>query len=222
VFLGNTRRIAERHTGTLTQPGGTTLEQKKTSHAWTYDYPAPGQAQPHAPRRIGERSYQHDPSGNQLGWTHDANGTRRELQWDDLHRLQLLSDNGHTHSYAYDHAGKRVIKRGPQGETVYVNPWFTLRNQQIGTKHVWAGSTRLVSKLMKQDKPGANPNGKTPLEKDLYHFHPDHLGSSNHITDSQGQLYQHLQYTSASTPACLRMARSVPSGMSPGWLGMVV
>jgi hypothetical protein len=23
-------------------------------------------------------------------------------------------------------------------------------------------------------------------------------------------------------PACLRMARSVPSGMSPGWLGMVV
>ena len=27
---------------------------------------------------------------------------------------------------------------------------------------------------------------------------------------------------SASTPACLRMARSVPSGMSPGWFGMVV
>ena len=23
-------------------------------------------------------------------------------------------------------------------------------------------------------------------------------------------------------PACLRIARSVPSGMSPGWLGMVV
>ena len=28
--------------------------------------------------------------------------------------------------------------------------------------------------------------------------------------------------TSGSMPACLRMARSVPSGMSPGWLGMVV
>ena len=27
---------------------------------------------------------------------------------------------------------------------------------------------------------------------------------------------------SAPTPACLRMARNVPSGMSPGWLGMVV
>ena len=28
--------------------------------------------------------------------------------------------------------------------------------------------------------------------------------------------------TSGSMPACLRMARSVPSGISPGWLGMVV
>jgi hypothetical protein len=27
---------------------------------------------------------------------------------------------------------------------------------------------------------------------------------------------------STSIPACLRMARSVPSGMSPGWFGIVV
>ncbi len=47
---------------------------------------------------------------------------------------------------------------------------------------------------MKQDKPGANPQGKTPVEKDLYYFHPDHLGSSNLITDSQGQAYEHLEY----------------------------
>ena len=52
----------------------------------------------------------------------------------------------------------------------------------------------MVSKLMKQDKPGANPNGNTPVEKDLYFFHPDHLGSSNYITDSQGQLFEHLEY----------------------------
>ncbi len=28
--------------------------------------------------------------------------------------------------------------------------------------------------------------------------------------------------TSGSMPACFKMARSVPSGISPGWLGMVV
>ena len=31
-----------------------------------------------------------------------------------------------------------------------------------------------------------------------------------------------LKNTSASRPACLEMARNVPSGMSPGWFGMVV
>ena len=77
---------------------------------------------------------------------------------------------------------------------MYVNQYFTMRNREIGTKHVFAGTTRVVSKLMKQDKPGANPKGKTPLEKDLYFFHPDHLGSSNYITDTQGKLYEHLEY----------------------------
>ena len=87
-----------------------------------------------------------------------------------------------------------MIKRGPQGETVYVNQYFTIRNKEIGTKHVFLGNTRMVSKLMKQDKPGANPQGRTPVEKDLYFFHPDHLGSSHYITDTQGQLFEHLEY----------------------------
>ncbi len=34
--------------------------------------------------------------------------------------------------------------------------------------------------------------------------------------------YASFKNSSGSMPACLRMARSVPSGMSPGWLGMVV
>jgi len=75
----------------------------------------------------------------------------------DENRLQSLFDNGHEKAYVYDDAGQRVIKRGPQGETVYVNQWFTMRNGQAGTKHVFAGTERIVSKLMKQDGPGANP-----------------------------------------------------------------
>jgi RHS repeat-associated protein len=47
---------------------------------------------------------------------------------------------------------------------------------------------------MRQDTPGANPNGKTPFEKDLYFYHPDHLGSSNFVTDLNGKLYEHLEY----------------------------
>jgi RHS repeat-associated protein len=32
------------------------------------------------------------------------------------------------------------------------------------------------------------------VEKDLYFFHADHLGSSHYITDTQGQLFEHLEY----------------------------
>jgi len=42
--------------------------------------------------------------------------------------------------------------------------------------------------------PNANPQGNTPFEKDLYFYHPDHLGSSSYITDLNGKLYEHLEY----------------------------
>ena len=122
-------------------------------------------------------------------------------------RIQSLFDNGHEKTYKYDAlqgwsnaAGDRTSgaadqgKRGPQGETVYVNQFFTSRPGANGTKHIYAGSTRIASKLMRQDVPNSNPNGKTPFEKDLYFYHPDHLGTSNYITDLNAKLYEHLEY----------------------------
>ena len=63
----------------------------------------------------------------------DRNGTRRTIVWDEDNRIQSIADNGHTETYKYDDAGRRVIKRGPQGETVYVNPYFTVRNRSVAT-----------------------------------------------------------------------------------------
>jgi len=71
---------------------------------------------------------------------------------------------------------------------------YTQRPGATGSKHVYAGMSRIVSKLVKQDTPGANPQGNTPFEKDLFFYHPDHLGSSNYITDTNGKLYEHLEY----------------------------
>jgi len=115
--------------------------------------------------------------------------------WDEENRIQSIFDNGHEMTYKYNDAGERVIKRGPQGETAYVNQYFTIRNREVGTKHVIVGMTRLVSKMMKQDKPGGNPKGQNPYEKDLYFYHPDHLGSSNYVSDADGELYEHLEYS---------------------------
>ncbi len=186
----------------LIQPSTTPVIQKKETYDWRYAYQG---AQPHAPThiydatagtdgKVGGRTFGFDGNGNQQGWTDDLNGTRRNIVWDDENRIQSIFDNGHEKTYKYNDAGERVIKQGPQGETVYVNPYFSIRNREVGTKHIMAGSTRMVSKMMKQDKPNSNPNGKVPEEKDLYFYHPDHLGSSAYITDAKGGIYQHLEY----------------------------
>jgi len=170
--------------------------QKKTDYDFTYAYAPSGPAsvRPHAPTHIGVRTYSYDPNGNQTGWTHDQNGTRREIVWDEENRIQSVADNGSTKTYKYDDQGNRAIKRGPQGETVYVNQFYTDRPGSNATKHVYAGTSRIASKLMRQGAPGSNPQGNTPFEKDLYFYHPDHLGSSNYITDLNGKLYEHLVY----------------------------
>jgi len=187
---------------TLQQPSGNLIPQKKTTYDWSYAYAGD---QPHAPTHIGERTFSYDANGNQTGWEHDKNGTRRTIVWDAENRIQSIFDNGHEKTYKYDAAGERVIKRGPQGETVYVNQFFVIRNGSVASKHVYAGKARLVSKLVKQENTsvkGQNGKGKTGKgqskspseEKGQYFYHPDHLGSSAYVTDYKGSLYQHLEY----------------------------
>ena len=181
---------------TIIQPSAQAVTQKKTSYNFTYAYNPSGATsiRPHAPTHIDLRTYIYDLDGNQTGWTHDQNGTRRTITWDDENRIQNIADNGQTKDYKYDDQGQRMIKRGPQGETVYVNQFFTDRPGANGTKHVYAGTTRIASKLLRQDVPNSNPNGNTPFEKDLFFYHPDHIGSTNYVTDLNGKLYEHLEY----------------------------
>jgi RHS repeat-associated protein len=181
---------------TIVQPSLQAVTQKKTSYNFAYAYNPSGATsiQPHAPNHIGLRTYSYDLDGNQTGWTHDTNGTRRTITWDEENRIQAVFDNGQEKDYKYDDQGQRMIKRGPQGETVYVNQFFTQRPGANGTKHVYAGTTRIASKLVLQGTPNSNPNGTTPVEKDIFFYHPDHIGSTNYVTDLNGKLFEHLEY----------------------------
>ena len=73
------------------------------------------------PSLIGDRAYNYDLSGNQSGWDHVSNGTRRTIVWDEENCIQSVADNGCTQTYRYDDADERVIKRGAQGKTAYAN-----------------------------------------------------------------------------------------------------
>jgi RHS repeat-associated protein len=175
--------VSKQQSDNVVQNGNQSIPQHKTTYSFAYAYAG---TQPHAPTHIDDRTFTYDANGNQTGWTDDQTGQRRSIVWDEENRIQSISDNGHQETYKYDYSGTRVIKRGPQGETVYVNPYFTIRNGQIGTKNVYMGSARIVSKMMQQD-----PQAQ---ERDLYFYHPDNLGSSNYVTDANGQLYEHLEY----------------------------
>ena len=180
---------------TIVQPSLQAIP-KKTTYDWTYTYnpSGPASTRPHARSRSPAAPTATTPTATRPAGPTTPTAPNRTLTWDEENRLQTLSDQGHTQQYKYDADGQRTIKRGPQGETVYVNQFYTQRPGATGTKHVYAGTTRIASKLLRQDTPQRQPAREDPYEKDLYFYHPDHLGTSSYVTDLNGKLYEHLQY----------------------------
>ena len=94
-------------------------------------------------------------------------------------------------TYGYDAAGMRALKKGRYGTVQYVSDNYTVRNKDLISKHVFAGNTRLVSKTVMQEE----KSGKmTATEQGAYYYHPDHLGSSNVVTDKDGRFYEQIEY----------------------------
>ena len=82
------------------------------------------------------------------------------MSYDAVHNIvskvqtHVLERNGSPHvqrgtdyTFAYDDAGQRLVKRGAMGETDYVNQFYMVRNGAIVTKNIFAGITRIASKL---------------------------------------------------------------------------
>ena len=104
-------------------------------------------------------------NGNPVLVTNDSTQQTRELYWDEENRLMVLSDNGRTSRYTYNHVGERVVKShgdlegvyindAPQGITFHDHDDFTIYpasiisvNKNRYTKHYFIGSQRIASKL---------------------------------------------------------------------------
>ena len=119
-------------------------------------------------------TFTYDRNGNQTGWNNTQNSNNRFITWDEENRIETVSvpqghffacysgHNGHTSYYVYApqghflassrHAsGERTLKRSSQGETFYVNAYFVIREGQVASKHFFAGSQRIATKLTKQE-----------------------------------------------------------------------
>jgi len=132
---------------TVSKIGGTPRIEAATTYDWAYTYQDRGQTQPHAPTHIGNRSFDYDADGNQSGWQNDANGTRRVIVWDEDNRIREVQDPKHGASFSYDDQGERKLKKSQYGETAYINQFFTVRNGAIASTHVYAGTSRIVTKV---------------------------------------------------------------------------
>jgi RHS repeat-associated protein len=156
------------------------LEQKPTTYEFaslTYR-----SDKPHQLDKVGTKSYTYDPNGNLTGWTDGGNS--RTVTWDATDRVRSVADQGSTTSYTYDAEGDLAIERGPAGETVFVNEWYSVRNGSLPFKHIFAGEDRIATKR----------TGTPDVEKMQYFLHKDFQGSTNMVTDAQALVFQHLEY----------------------------
>lgn len=111
--------------------------------------------------------------------------------WDEDNRLMQVKFEGRSVDFLYDATGRRTVKRGQQGEMLYVDDYFQLQNGNEVTKHIFVGGTRVVSKISHfQDTTDLNYE-----EKNVHFYHPDHLGSTSFVTLPDGDEWEHTQYT---------------------------
>jgi len=115
--------------------------------------------------------------------------------WDYLNRMLASGFNNSTTSYAYDEFGSRVMQTSTTSTTYYPNKYFSTMSTIVGsttyatsTNYIWNGDTLLAT----IDQPMINGTATgTPITR---YIHPDHLGSTNAVTDQNGNLMQLMDY----------------------------
>jgi RHS repeat-associated protein len=127
---------------------GSRSARPQSSYEYGYRYEG---TQPHAPTNVGGMTYQYDANGNLALRTEDKTGKQRIINWTEENRIASIFDQGKETIFRYDDGGTRIVKRGKYGETVYVDPNFSIRNGEVASKHIFAGSSRIATKMVMQE-----------------------------------------------------------------------
>lgn len=165
----------------------------------TYPYAGIGYANPHAPTQIANgvstSTFSYDNAGNLIQKTVD--GTTTTYVWDYANRLIALGVGGATTTYGYDAFGQRVLQTTATTTTLYPFKWFSVASStgtgakySTTTEYIWTPSEdTLIATVDQQFASGV----ATGSARTLY-IHPDHLGSTNVVTNASGTVVQTLDY----------------------------
>ncbi|MBS7363090.1 MAG: RHS repeat-associated core domain-containing protein, partial [Paludibacteraceae bacterium] len=116
-----------------------------------------------------------NPEGQEASEEPEEKDILKSFLWDEENRLLAVNNNGSVSCYFYDAAGERTVKLTSETEmvhvngkkvggndavtkfTAYVSPYFVVSNGGAYTKHIYAASQRIASKLGNEDGFGADP-----------------------------------------------------------------
>jgi RHS repeat-associated protein len=138
---------------------------------------------------VSTTTYTYDANGNLVqagGWSY---------MWDYLNRMLASGFNNSTTTYAYDPAGNRVLQTSTTSATYYPNKYYSFTSTKSGA-NTYATSTNYVfngDKLLATIDQ-ALYNGAATGSPITRYIHPDHLGSTNAVTDQNGSLVQLMDY----------------------------
>lgn len=156
-----------------------------------------GTVEPHNPTPpidLGPNSGWSDKAFGRSGEDPHTDDALAKYQWDEENRLKSAEVDGETTNFKYNAGGERTVKSSKYGEFIYYDKTYQEKinvNPDIATMHIFVGTTRITSKL----------SAKTGLmgyefeRQNTYYYHPDHIGSSNMVTDFEGEEYEHNEFT---------------------------
>ena len=140
-----------------------------------------GGAGPHAVTTADGYSYTYDANGNMVS------GRGKNLTYDSENRLTEVDNLGQITTFEYGHSGNRVKKIAPESAVTYIGKLYEVVEDADTTKivkHIYTGSDRSITVEL---------DTQTSEQKTSY-YHSDHLGSSNVITDQDGNLQSRFEY----------------------------
>lgn len=166
-------QVRELVTGGLAGP---VIERPDSSnHDETYVYEGRG---PHQATLIGETRLEYDLNGNTLAECRSPQGTGcdvdgagggdasrthlRRYVWTEDNRLAASIDGGGRNAtlFLYDGGGERVVKLGQGAPSITVGQFFSLKGRYHATKHVFAGGTRVASKVLPLQRERVTSDGE--------------------------------------------------------------
>jgi RHS repeat-associated protein len=142
---------------------------------------------------LSTTTYAYDNNGNLVS---SGNGTATTTYtYDYANRLIALNAGGATTTYGYDAFGQRVIQTGTSTTTIYPFKWYSVASSTgtgakyaTTTSYMFNGDTLLATVDQQTASGVATGTAQTRF------IHPDHLGSTNVVTDQNDNLVQTLDY----------------------------